>query len=750
MPSTRAFLIPVLGLLLAISASAPAAPALRKPLLMAGKQTLYQRALARPGAGLHASPDAASAAREVVPFSAFYVYARRQVNGGDWVEVGSDSHGKVRGWIPASDLIDWKQALTVAFRDPVGHDRVLLFRDRDSLRSLVSGRDLGAYERLYRQADSGDLAQDSPIIGIQPRGHLDLREDFYLVPIQEHAEVFLAGEKALMLQVTTVPLRETPRAETRVAAAPEPAAKEPAPVPAPAPAPAPALAPTPAASAPAAQAAGPGPVAAAASAVPPPPASPAPKADAYRAGLVFVIDATLSMGPYIDRTREVVRKVYDALKAAGLTQRVSLGLVAYRDDPAAVPGVEYLSRTFVNLDQGTTAESFFAHVDSLKPSSVSTRAFREDSFAGIKRALEEMKWDGFQGRYVVLITDAGPRPGRDPLGSTHLETDAMRQLALDKGVSLWVLHLLTPEGEKLKDHASAAAQYRRLSDYPGIGDFYYGVKMGDVVDYGRVLETLTTQISHQVAAAERVPEPPTPVQAAAAPAPAQPAPAPSPAAPRPPQAPAPAQAAPAATAPAPADPQLAALQEKVEKLGYALRMRYLQRDTGGQVPAVFNAWLLDRDFRNPERATLDVRVLLTRDQLSDLHQVLKQVLERAEEGLLSPRGFIDDLQSLAATLSRDPARVGGSTQAAGADNLADLGYMREYIEDLPYTGEVMDLSLEGWEDWPAKRQLEFLHRLENKIAYYQALHDHTDLWISLGGGPVTGDSVFPVPLEMLP
>ena len=746
MASARAFLIPVLGLLLAISASAPAAPAPRKPLLMVGKQTLYQRALARPGAGLHANPDAASAVREVVPFSAFYVYARRQVNGGDWVEVGSDSHGKVRGWIPASDLIDWKQALTVAFRDPVGHDRVLLFRDRDSLKSLVSGLDLGAYERLYRQADSGDIAQESPVIGIQPRGHLDLREDFYLVPIQEHAEVFLGGEKALMLQVTTVPLRETPRAETRVAAAPEPAAK--------APAPAPALASRSASSAPASQVPGAAAVPAPASAVPPlpaapPPAAPPPKANAYRAGLVFVIDATLSMGPYIDRTREVVRKVYDALKSAGLTERVSLGLVAYRDDPAAVPGVEYLSRTFVNLDQGTTAESFFAHVDSLRPSSVSTRAFREDSFAGIKRALDEMKWEGFQGRYVVLITDAGPRPGRDPLGSTHLDTDALRQLALDKGVSLWVLHLLTPEGEKLKDHTSAAAQYRRLSDYPGIGDFYYGVKTGDVVDYGRVLETLTTQISHQVAAAEQVPEPHAPAQAAA-PAPVQPPPAPAPAAPQPAQAPAPPQAAPAAPAAAPADPQLAALQEKVEKLGYALRMRYLQRDKGGQVPTVFNAWLLDRDFRNPDRATLDVRVLLTRDQLSDLHQVLKQVLERAEEGLLSPRGFIDDLQSLAATLSRDPARVGGSTQAAGADNLADLGYMREYIEDLPYTGEVMDLSLEGWEDWPAKRQLEFLHRLENKIAYYQALHDHTDLWISLGGGPVTGDSVFPVPLEMLP
>jgi hypothetical protein len=188
----------------------------------------------------------------------------------------------------------------------------------------------------------------------------------------------------------------------------------------------------------------------------------------------------------------------------------------------------------------------------------------------------------------------------------------------------------------------------------------------------------------------------------------------------------------------------------VEKLGYALRVRYLQRDQGGQVPAVFNAWLLDRDFRNPERTTLDVRVLLTRDQLSDLHQVLRQVLDRAEEGLLSPRGFIDDLRSLAAALSRDPGQVAGVTHATGGENLAELGYMREYIEGLPYTGEVMDLSLDGWEDWPARRQLEFIQRLENKISYYQALHDHTDLWISLGGGPVTGDSVFPVPLEMLP
>ena len=44
----------------------------------------------------------------------------------------------------------------------------------------------------------------------------------------------------------------------------------------------------------------------------------------------------------------------------------------------------------------------------------------------------------------------------------------------------------------------------------------------------------------------------------------------------------------------------------------------------------------------------------------------------------------------------------------------------------------------------------FLHRLEEKIGYYRALHDHTDLWVSLDDGPVTGDSVYPLELELLP
>ena len=80
------------------------------------------------------------------------------------------------------------------------------------------------------------------------------------------------------------------------------------------------------------------------------------------------------------------------------------------------------------------------------------------------------------------------------------------------------------------------------------------------------------------------------------------------------------------------------------------------------------------------------------------------MLELAEEGVLSPKSFINDLKSLAATISRDPSAVASST-TDGGQNLAEMGYMREYIEDLPYTGEVMNLTLERWDEWSAKEHL---------------------------------------------
>ena len=624
-----------------------------RPLLIPGKHSLYQRVLSVPGARLVREPGG-QAQGELVPFTALYVYARHEREGKQWVEVGMDRYGSRAGWLPVSDCIEWNNGLTAAFRDPDGHDRVLLFKDSTSLRQLAEQRDLEAYQRVYREALAGESPAGSPVVAIQPPGYIDIREDFYLVPIHRYEDLYLGSEKARMLQVSSVPLKSTP-ADTGGGGGKQ----------------------------------------------------------AYTAGLVFVIDSTLSMQPYIERTRKAVTTIFDTLNKADLLGQVNFGLVAYRDNLAAAPGLDYLVRTYVDLDEGGGAERFLSRLKSLHDATVSSRDFTEDAYAGVKQAIEKVHWDGLDARYIVLVTDAGARESDDPLSSTGLDAATLRQMAQDKGIAIFVLHLLT--GATMADHAADAAQYRQLADFPGIGSLYYGVPTGDVQEFGKVLDALAGQITGQVkmASASRTVPAPLPVSD---------------------------------------NEQLNELQARVAKLGYALRVRYLQKTEGGQVPNVFDAWLLDRDFRDPSRATLDVRVLLTRDQLSDLNDVLTQVLGAAEEGLLSPQNFLGELQSLAATATRDPEQLGATTTttAGAGSSLAEMGYMREYIEDLPYSGEVMGLSLDDWQSWSTQQQIAFLHRLEEKVSYYRALHDHTDLWVSLDGGPVSGDSVYPVELEMLP
>ena len=641
-----------------------------KPLLISGKQALFQRVLSLPG-GLLFKRLGGSSYQPVVPFSAFYVYSRRSLHSGAWLQVGTGRHGKVAGWLRAADVLEWNQGLTVAFREPVLHDRALLFKSADALLSVVSQPDLADYQSFYQAALVGDKPADSPVVAIQPPGKLDIRKNFYLVPIRDHRDIFIGAERARMLQVASVPLLS----DTQAALPAMPAIAT------------------------------------------PPPAVQAPVAQpVYRAGIVFAVDATLSMQPFINRTRLAVRQIYDTLDMANLLGNVNFGLVAFRDAPEVAPGLDFRARTVVDLPEGRDPDVFLNRVLDLQAATVSSQDAVEDVFAGLHQAIVSLDWSGHAARYIVLVTDAGPRGSDDPLSGTGLDAEALRALALEKGIAIFVLHLLSDKNAA--DHAKDAATYQALSDFPGVGSLYYGVPTGDVREFGVVLDSVAAQIARQVQAIVEVSSKPVEV--------------------------------PAVAVPAPMPSQLDTLQSKVERLGYALQLRFLQNVP--EVPRVFNAWLLDRDIRNPELRTLDVQVLLSRDQLSDLHDVLSQVLQTAEEGLLSPQSFLNELKSLAATIARDPSQLGSTTAttAGAGGSLADLGFMREYIADLPYAGEVMNLSLEDWDLWSAAQQIDFLHRLEQKIAYYRSLHDHTDAWISLDNGPIDGDSVFPVPLEMLP
>ena len=619
-----------------------------RPLLQEGKTALYQRVIAIPGAKLNTVPGGSSATTlKVSPFSTFYVYQRSN-NNGEWLQVGTDSTGTVTGWLPAEQAVDWNQTLTVAFRDSAGQNRVPLFGDRASLKSLIESGDSVAYSRLGEQAEQG-ISGDSPVVAIQPEGYIDIRKDFYLVPILDHEDVLVGGQQARLLHVATVPLQDSQAV-----------------------------------------------------------------VDTYRTGIVFVIDSTISMGPYIDKTREIMQRVYRSIEDANLADQVSYGLVAYRDNIATVPQLEFVTQTYASLADGTSGAEFLSRIAAVKPATVSSEGFNEDAYAGISEAINTIDWSGYYAKYIILISDAGPRVEDDPLSATGLGSAALRELARENDIAIGVFHLRTTAGAS--NHAFAEEQYRELSTISGIGDFYYPIKTGDVSGFETALSSMTEQLTAQVreAASGR---PPTNV-----------------------------------VTPSGDSPELDEFQNKVARLGYGLRMKYLQEEKlGGQrVPALFNAWMVDRDLAAPAERAIDVRVLLTRNQLSDLHEVLSQVLITAEEGTLAPDDFLDELKSLAATISRDPAAAKMSTRAVGGQSLADMGYMREYLEGLPYKSEVMNLDLSIWQQWPAQRQFEFISQLDGKVAYYRSLHDNVDLWVPLDEGEVDGDSVYPLLLEALP
>lgn len=629
----------------------------RRPLLMPGKTSLYQKILTRPGTRLLDRPGGQG--EVLAPMSVLYVFGRQD----GFLEVGASAEAPPQGFVEESGTIPWDHTMVLAFANPAGRERVLFFADRDSLMQVLEAETPAlAAATLREAAEAGQAAADSPVVSIEPENVVDLREQFYLLPILEARSALLpSGFRVRAVRVASVtkeaePAKELPLTSQR--------------------------------------------------------ANPVDALKDFRSGIVFVVDASASMQPYIDRTREAVAEVFEKVEAAGLNDRVRFGMVAYRDDPAKVAGIGYLARTFADPNETATREQFLEAAAGVAASEVSTRAFAEDGYAGLEHALRGIDWEGFGGRFIVLITDASSREGGSPLSATGLSTEQVRQLALETGAAIYVLHLKTPEGAG--DHARAADQYRRLSDYPGVGPLYFPTESGDEAAFrervARLADLLVEQVEKAGAAAEEAKAGEAKTEQAAAPG---------------------------------GSPDLAAATEAV---GHAMRLAWLGRVEGTAAPSMFEAWAADRDLARPEVPSFTVRVLLTKNQLSDLQATLRRVVEAGERAQIAPGDFFNQLRSAALAMGRDPGRIGQGQ----VRNLQEAGLMGEYLEGLPYQSKLMSLDEDSWSRMSVGEQQAVIDEIKSKIALYQRFHDDVDRWVALAEGAGPGDRVYPVPIDSLP
>jgi hypothetical protein len=595
-------------------------------------------------------------------FSRFYVYERTQAAGNaDWLKVGPDSYGKTVGWLPASCTVDWKMQLTLAFTNPANRDRLLFFKDRSTVEGILDAPDPVSKVAPLR----ADLKHSKPAPGVlaqEPEYFVDLQKQFYLLPVLSGEEVMTeAGFRTRLLNVASVSKTDE-KAQAAAASAANNAA-----------------------------------------------GNPASQLKEFSAAVVFVIDSTISMDPYIERTREAISKVYKQIEAQNLGKQVKFGLVAFRSSTKAVPGLEYVSKMYADPNQVKDGADFMAKVADLKQAGVSSSSFDEDAYAGVMHSIDKVDWRNFGARYVVLITDAGAIEGDDKLSGTGLSADQVRLEAANPGVAIYTLHLMTKAG--VKDHAKAQAQYQNLSTYPGTQtSLYYPVNAGDVQEFGRKVDSLAEAITAQVKAAYMGDD------------------------------------AIGSALNAKQDPAEKKMLEDAALIGHAMQLAYLGEKNSSQAPPVFQAWITDRDLIKQNVPTTDVRVLLTKSQLSDLSDVMKQILDAANEGLISPTEMFDRLRSVAATMGADPNQL----KQNGNAKLADLGVMGEYLEDLPYHSEVLNLDEETWKGWDGLAQEKFIRTLSTKLRHYQRYNADVDRWVSLAKDSDARDDVYPVPLEMMP
>lgn len=632
-----ALLLPVLLAVLLLPAGAAAQ---RQPLLIAGKQNLFQRIITRPGAEIAPRPGAAG--RPVPGFSVFYVYGRQ----GDQVEVGDTADGRIAGFIPAAKAIDWRHTMVLAFTNPAGRERAMFLHDETVARDAWLAPDRAARGAAFRAAASAGQAGE--VVALEPETWVDISREFYLLPILAATRLDPErGEPATMLSVISAPAAR--------------------------------------------------------------PAPPPPNPDAlrnFKGAVVFVVDTTISMQPYIDRTKEAIRRVVARIGDTVVRDNFRFGLIAYRDFVTGrEPGEDYVVKMVSPPALADPPDAILSRMAPVAEARASNDDFDEDPLAGIKAAAE-LDWSGFAGRYIVLITDAGGREPPDPKASTGLTmSDASTLVRETAKAATYVIHLRTPEGRN--NHARAERQYRQLSQFPGTQPLYFPVAEGRVNDFGAIVDQLTDAILQQVANA--VGRPVAGLRAEA-----------------------------------PQGQQQQRLAEQTQIVGNAMRLAYLGRVDETTAPDVVQSVVMDQDWTDPtpSRRPLEVRVLLTRNQLSDLAATVQAIIESGNAGRLSPETMFSHLRGAMAAVTRDPRRIREFQRLGGT--------FGEFLDDLPYQSQIMEITEDQWVNMGAGERRTILNALGSKLRLYEEFARQPQLWVSLDRVRDPGEQMYPVPLSALP
>ena len=438
-----------------------------------------------------------------------------------------------------------------------------------------------------------------------------------------------------------------------------------------------------------------------------------------RTAIAFVIDTTISMKPYIDQSLNVIRSIYDQLEKDKLTQDVGFAVVAFRNSLKATPKLEYDAKVISDFTTADNRKALETELGKVKEATASSHAFTEDSPSGIKTALDQLRWGDYSTRMLMVISDAGPLPPSDQYAEVKMDMPELADYARAKGVWITAVHIKSPAGQK--NHAAAEKAYRALTKLSDNRSNYQAVPAQTPAEgakhFAAVAKALTSGVVNmvrQTIAGKLVTRPKDEAAKADRSRPS---------------------------------PESEAAKT-AEALGYAMQLEFLGQQRRNRAPSVVDAWIADMDLdkmsKDRQAPTVEVAVLLTKNQLNDLSNQLRIIIDNAERTKKTDsRDFFQGILSASARMARDP---NAPTQG---QNLAQMGVLSEFLDGLPYKSDIMLLREEDWYRMSVGEQTAFVNRLKSRLARYEEYDKDRAHWESFGAAN-PGDWMYRVPLNMLP
>ncbi len=617
---------------------------------------LPAKVLNRPAATLHEQASSSSTRlRENLPgFLVFYVVGES----GGWLQVSASEGGPALGWLAAEEVIPWRHNLAVRFAHEGRGNRLPVPFFQNSRAVETALRQDEASRKALLESASGvpntQAAEAAGVVAVQPR--LVDRKQFYILPILEHRTLLPREFSALRGEARLL----------RVAALKQilPASSQPTPAPG------------------------------------------RPALD-----VVFIMDLSSSMQPFVNETLGAIENLSEKLSAPSLSSSVRFGFWGYRDrSPDQDFGGGQVTKNFTPQLQDRA--DFLQTLRGVRVSTDPAGDYAEAVFYGVRDALENTAWTPGAMRVLILIGDASSHPPGHPKNPQNLSAETLRSLANagERPAYILPIYILRDSPLAPEDARVARPQFRELGRNPNVAaeGLLLEIEQGNsAAEFGSAIRGTLAQLVDRLQGAADFE-----TQKLAASPPASPI--------------------------APSTPT--AMADSIFAGAY-LDWLAGQTPAGEAVADSLTGWAADKDLLAPDVQALDVVFLITKSQLDTLVRLLNSVVDAGVRARVRGTDFFSSLQSVVGRAAVDPAQLGATGGAA---------LLPDFLKVLPYQSELLTLTPDEWRSLSASDQTAFLDRLNSNIHFYTDLARDPSKWVPLNPEDDREARVTAVPLDRLP